>query len=228
MNGIGLYLAFVIPPLIIGFAVQGWLKRTFAKQLDVADAAGLTGAQVARMILDRNGLSGVEVHRSPAGPLSDHYDPRARAVFLSEPVYDRASVASVAVGAHEVGHAIQHAKAYAPFRIRAAIFPAVAIASQAWMFLLIGGMILQAFGLIHLAIALYAVVVVFQIVTLPVEFDASRRASKQLSGLGVVAAGREQAGVRSVLTAAALTYVAGALAAIAQLAYFVLAYSGNR
>ncbi len=223
MSGIGLYIAFLVPPLVLGFAVQWWLKRTFAQQSEVPDQAGLTGAQIARMILDRNGLTEVPVKPSPGGPLSDHYDPRERAVYLSQPVYENASVAALAVGAHEVGHAIQHEKAYAPFKIRSALFPAVSIASQAWMFLLIGGVILQALGLIQVAIALFAIVVLFQLVTLPVEFDASRRAGIQLREVGVVTAG-ESGGVRKVLTAAALTYVAGALAAIAQLAYFVLAF----
>ncbi len=219
----GLYIAFLVPPLVLGFAVQWWLKRTFAQQSQVADDAGLTGAQVARMILDRNGLTEVPVKPSPGGPLSDHYDPRERAVYLSQPVYEEASVAALAVGAHEVGHAIQHQHAYKPLAIRSSLFPAVAIASQAWMFVLIGGVILQALGLIQVAIALYAVVVLFQLVTLPVEFDASRRAGIQLREIGIVTA-TESGGVRKVLTAAALTYVAGALAAIAQLAYFVLAF----
>jgi Zn-dependent membrane protease YugP len=178
------------------------------------------------MILDRNGLSGVPVKPSPAGPLSDHYDPRERAVFLSEPVYAGRSVAALAVGAHEVGHAIQHERSYAPFRARAALFPAVSIASSAWTFLLIAGVIFQALGLIQVAIAAYAIVVAFQLVTLPVEFDASRRAGVQLREMNLVTAG-ESGGVRKVLTAAAMTYVAGALAALSQLAYFVLAYLGD-
>jgi uncharacterized protein len=219
----GLYIAFLVPPLVLGFGVQWWLKRTFAQQSQVADDAGLTGAQVARMILDRNGLTEVPVKPSPGGPLSDHYDPRERAVYLSQPVFEEASIAALAVGAHEVGHAIQHQHAYKPLAIRSSLFPAVAIASQAWMFVLIGGVILQALGLIQVAIALYAVVVLFQLVTLPVEFDASRRAGVQLQQMGVVTQ-TEAGGVRKVLTAAALTYVAGALAAIAQLAYFVLAF----
>jgi Zn-dependent membrane protease YugP len=220
---LGLYIAFLAPPLILGFAVQAWLKRTFGAQSQVPDEAGLTGAQVARMILDRNGLSEVPVKPSAGGPLSDHYDPRERAVYLSQPVYENASVAALAVGAHEVGHAIQHQHAYAPLAIRSSLFPVVSIASQAWMFVLMGGVILQALGLIQVAIALYAVVVLFQLVTLPVEFDASRRAGKQLQEMGIVTQS-EAGGVRKVLTAAALTYVAGALAAIAQLAYFVLAF----
>jgi len=222
MNGdFGLYIAFLIPPLILGFVVQGWLRKTFATHANIAVQSGMSGADVARTILDRNGLGAVPVEPSPGGPLSDHYDPRKRAVFLSEPVYHGRSIAAAAVGAHEVGHAIQHAKAYKPMEIRSAIFPAVSFASQAWIFLLLGGLFLQISGLYWAAVALYAVVVLFQVVTLPVEFDASRRAGAQLESLGLVTAS-EKDGVGKVLTAAAMTYVAGALAALSQLIYFFL------
>jgi Zn-dependent membrane protease YugP len=227
VSGWALYLVFLIPPLIVGFAVQGWLRKTVAQQLQVATASGLSGAQVARAILDRNGLHGVPIERSPGGPLSDHYDPRKRAVFLSEAVHDGTTVASTAIGAHEVGHAIQHEQAYAAFRVRAALWPAVALASNAWMFLLIIGFLLQALGLVAVAIVLYAIVVLFQIVTLPVEFDASRRAMVQLATNGLVTEG-ERRGARKVLSAAAMTYVAAALAALSQLVYFALIFLGNR
>jgi hypothetical protein len=169
----------------------------------------------------------VPVSASPGGPLSDHYDPRKREVFLSEPVYAGSSVSSTAVAAHEVGHAIQHAQAYTFMRLRAAIFPAVAFASNLWMWLLVAGLFLNALGLVFVAIALYAVAVLFHFVTLPVEFDASRRAGAQLRQLGLVTAA-EGTGARKVLNAAALTYVAGALAALTQLLYFVLVFLGNR
>jgi Zn-dependent membrane protease YugP len=222
-----LYLAFLIPPLVIGFVVQAWLQRTFAKYSEVPVGAGLTGAQVARTILDRNGLSNVPVEVSPGGPLSDHYDPRKRALFLSEPVYAPATVSAAAVAAHETGHALQHARGYVPLRIRSAMYPAVAFASNAWIWLLLIGAFLQALGLVALALALYGVAVLFHIVTLPVEFNASRRASGQLRELGIVGAGGEQVGVQRVLSAAALTYVAGALAALSQLLYFLLAFFGE-
>ena len=221
MGSWGLYLLFLIPPLIIGFAVQAWLKKTVARNMQVEVMNGLTGADIARQILDRNGLQGVPVDTSPGGPLSDHYDPRKKSVHLSEPVYSGRSVASSAIAAHEVGHAIQHQKAYAPFRLRSALWPAVAFASQAWLFLLMIGLFAQIAGLMTFAIILYAVVVLFQLVTLPVEFDASRRAMAQLNDLGFVTAGESQ-GARKVLTAAAMTYVAGALAALSQLAYWLL------
>jgi uncharacterized protein len=227
MGNWGLYLVFLIPPLIIGFAVQGWLRKTVARNMQVAVASGLTGAEVARQILDRNGLHAVPVDTSPGGPLSDHYDPRKRSVHLSEPVYAGRSVASTAIAAHEVGHAIQHERAYAPFRVRSALWPAVAFASNAWIFLLMIGLFAQIMGLVGLAIILYSVVVLFQLVTLPVEFDASRRALVQVRELGLVGQG-ESAGARKVLTAAAMTYVAGALAALSQLAYYALIFLGNR
>ena len=186
----------------------------------------MTGEQVARQILDANGLQSVPVNAVP-GQLSDHYDPRGRSVNLSEPVYGAATISSTAVAAHEVGHAIQHAKAYFPMTVRSALWPVTAFASSAWMFLLIAGALLSSLGLIYVAIGLFSAVVLFQVVTLPVEFDASRRAAVQLKTLGI-ANPDESVGVRKVLTSAALTYVAGALAAIAQLGYFVITFLGNR
>jgi uncharacterized protein len=226
-GGWGVYFLFLIPPLLLGLFVQHRLKRTVAEQMQVPVTTGMTGAQVARAILDRNGLNDVPVERAPGGPLSDHYDPRKRAVFLSEQVHDGAVVASTAIGAHEVGHAIQHATAYGAFRVRSALWPAVAFASNAWFFLLLIGAFTNALGLVQLAIVLFAVVVLFQLVTLPVEFDASRRAMKQLAGIGLVAQS-ERDGASKVLRAAAMTYVAAALAALTQLAYYALVFLGNR
>jgi hypothetical protein len=223
----GLYFVFLIPPLLLGLGVQWWLKKTFAEQAQIQVSNGMTGAQVARAVLDANGLHDVPVTVSPGGPLSDHYDPRRRSVHLSQPVHDEASVSATSVAAHEVGHAIQHKDAYTFFRFRSALFPAVAFSSSVWMWLLILGLFLQASGLVLVAIALYSVAVLFQFVTLPVEFDASRRAAVQLANLGLVTP-QEGRGVKKVLNAAALTYVAGALAALTQLLYFLLVFLGNR
>ncbi len=217
-------IAFIIP-MVLGLWAQHRVKSTFAKNLEVPVANGMTGAQVARRILDANGLNEVPVEETP-GSLSDHYDPRSRSVHLSEPVFRGASIASTAVGAHEVGHAIQHAQAYAFFKFRSAMFPAVQFASNIWFLFLMGGLFLNILGFFYVAIALYSVAVLFQLVTLPVEFDASRRAKAQLSELGLVAS-TEATGVKSTLTAAAWTYVAGALAAIAVLLYY-LSILGNR
>jgi Zn-dependent membrane protease YugP len=225
-SGWALYILFLVPPLVIGLVVQHWLKSTFARNANIPVQSGMSGADVARTILDRNGLTNVPVEQSPGGPLSDHYDPRKRAVYLSEPVYQGRSISAAAVGAHEVGHAIQHAKAYKPMQLRSALWPAVSIASQGWMFLLLGGFFFQLSGLFLFAIILYGVVVLFQLVTLPVEFDASRRAGAQLASLGLVTES-ERGGVKKVLTAAAMTYVAGALAAITQLLYFIMLFNNR-
>jgi uncharacterized protein len=219
------FLILFIVPMVLGFWAQHRVKSTFARNLEVPVANGMTGAQVARRVLDANGLNDVPVEETP-GSLSDHYDPRSRSVHLSEPVYRGVSVASTAVGAHEVGHAIQHEQAYAAFRVRSAMFPAVQFASNIWFLFLLGGLFLNILGFVYVAIALYSVAVLFQIVTLPVEFDASRRAKQQLHDLGLVAS-TEAAGVQSTLKAAAWTYVAAALAAVAVLLYY-LSLLGNR
>ncbi len=225
MSNLALYAICLGVPMIFGLWAQRSVKGTFQKFSEVPEDTGMTGAEVARRILDANGLQGVPVNAVP-GELSDHYDPRSRSVNLSEPVYGAATISSTAVSAHEVGHAIQHAKAYFPMTVRSALWPVTAFASNTWMILLFAGAILGALNLVIVAIALYAAVVVFQIVTLPVEFDASRRAAVQLKTLGI-ANPEESVGVRKVLTAAALTYVAGALAAISMLIYFALSYLGN-
>jgi Zn-dependent membrane protease YugP len=226
MANLTLYILFFGVPLVIGLAVQGWLKSTFSHNSRVPVRSGMTGAEVARRILDGNGLQNVPVQPSKAGPLSDHYDPRSRGVFLSEAVYSGRSVAATAVAAHEVGHAIQHAKSYVPMTVRSAIWPVAAFGSQAWFFILIAGVIFGAFGLIQLALIVFAAVILFQIVTLPVEFNASRRAMAQIRELGMVT-DTEAVGARRTLTAAAMTYVAGALASIAQLVYFLAVFGRN-
>ena len=226
MNGFSWYLLCFGVPLILGLAVQGRLRSTFAKNSRVPVASGKTGADVAREILDRNGLQSVPVQPSKDGPLSDHYDPRTRGVFLSEPVFAGRSVAATAVAAHEVGHAIQHAESYAPMTVRSAIWPIAAFGSQAWFFILIIGVIFQAFGLVWVALIVFAAVVLFQLVTLPVEFNASRRALLQIRELGLVN-DTEAVAARQTLTAAAMTYVAGALASIAQLLYFLMLFGRN-
>ena len=211
-------IAFIVP-MILGFWAQHRVKSTFARNLEVPVANGMTGAQVARRVLDANGLNEVPIEETP-GSLSDHYDPRSKSIHLSPEVFRGISIASTSVAAHEVGHAIQHAQAYAFFRVRSAMFPAVQFASNIWVLFLIGGIFFQITGFVILAVALYSIAVLFQIVTLPVEFDASSRAKRQLNELGLVVASESQ-GVKSVLRAAAWTYVAGALAAVAILLYYL-------
>lgn len=225
-----LYLLLLIAPLILGFVAQRKVSGTFAKWSDVPSTSGRTGAEVARAILDRNGLMDVEVRPTP-GVLSDHYDPRNRTVNLSEAVFASRSVSAVSVAAHEVGHAIQHKEQYAPLQIRSALVPVATLGSNAFMPLFFLGIVMASAGavlgqwMILAAIGLYAFAVLFQVVTLPVEFDASKRARVQMQDMTLLpAGGNEAVGVRQVLGSAALTYVAAALASIAQLMYFVLQF----
>ena len=211
-------IAFIIP-MAIGLWAQHRVKSTFARNLQVPASHGMTGAEVARRILDSNGLHEVPIEETP-GQLSDHYDPRSRSVHLSPEVYGGRSLSSTAVGSHEVGHALQHAKSYSFFKFRSALAPAVQFTSNIWLLFLIGGIFLNILGFIYIAVALYSVAVLFTLVTLPVEFDASKRAKAQLNDLGLVPAS-ESEGVKSVLSAAAWTYVAGALAAVAMLLYYL-------
>jgi Zn-dependent membrane protease YugP len=214
------YLLYIIGPLVLGIVAQQLVQSTFAKYGRVATSSGLTGAQVAQRILSHNGLDGVEIVAA-RGSLTDHYDPRKRTVNLSEPVFGGNSVSSAAVAAHEVGHAIQHAQGYAFLKFRSALWPVVTFASNTWFFVLLAGALLNMLGLVTVALALFAAVVLFQLVTLPVEFDASRRARKQLDELGLLTRGEEAAGAAKVLRAAALTYVAGALASLLVLLYYI-------
>lgn len=226
-----LILYFLIP-MALGLYAQHKVTSTFRRFSAVPSSSHRTGAEVARAILDRNGLHDVEVLATP-GELSDHYDPRNRTVNLSEPVYGSTSISAVSVAAHEVGHAIQHAKAYAPLAIRSAVFPIAALGTNMAMpLLLFGGFLAyggSVFGrtILLVGIAAYAFAVLFQLVTLPVEFDASRRAKGQLRELALVQGGGEAGGASKVLSAAALTYVAAALAALAQLLYFVQMFLGG-
>ncbi len=217
---LGYYLIGIVA-FAASMAVSGWLRSTYNRWSKVANSSGLTGKQVAEAILQANNVTGVRVE-AVKGQLSDHYDPRTKAVRLSEGIYDKASVAGMAVAAHEVGHAIQHARAYAPLAWRSAIAPVAGIGSQFGIMLAALGLFIQAGGLLQIGIILFSAAVLFQVVTLPVEFDASRRALAQLNKLGLVT-NRDSAGARSVLTAAAMTYVAAAATAIAYLLYFISA-----
>lgn len=217
------YLLVALVALVIGGAAQAYIKSTYRKWSQVDARVPGTGADVARRMLAEGGASGVGITRC-AGSLTDHYDPRDNMLHLSDDNYRGASVASVAVACHEAGHAIQAARGFGFYRLRTALVPAVNLAQQFWVVLLLLGVVLNFFGLVQLAIALFAISVVFQLVTLPVEIDASRRAVAYLSANG---AGLDEKGARSVLTAAALTYVAAALTSIIQLVYLLGRY-GSR
>ena len=205
--------------------VQLYLRRTYSKWQAVPSTAGLTGAETARAILDANDLREVRVE-AVAGELSDHYDPRERVVRLSEANYRGASVAGVAVAAHEVGHALQHAGAYKPLVWRATLVPVAGVGANFGPWLVILGAVVGASGLVGFGIVLFGAAVLFQLVTLPVEFDASRRALAQLERLGLVTA-RDAGGSRGVLNAAALTYVAAAAASVAYLLYYLSMFMGG-
>ncbi len=219
------YFILVIPALLLGLFAQGRVNTTFRQYAQVMGARGLTGAQAARMILDSNGLQQVRIERV-AGDLTDHYDPRTGVVNLSQSVYDSASVAAVGVAAHETGPAIQHPLGYAPLRVRSAIIPVTQLGSTISPVLILLGVLLSWSPLIQAGILLFSLVAVFQLVTLPVEFNASRRALAALEGGGVLE-GDELAGAARVLDAAALTYVAALVATLAQLLRLVLLF-GNR
>ncbi len=224
-----MYFVFLIPGLILTIWAQSRVKGSYAKYSKVRNDVNMTGAQVARRILDSNGLQNVPVEHV-RGELTDHYDPTKRALFLSDGVYGTPSIAAMGIAAHEVGHALQHAQAYAPLKFRTAIVPAVNIGSQLGIFVLIAGIFLQVTGLAWAGVALFALSTIFALITLPVEFDASRRAKQQLVNLGLVDGGLQQGqegrGVASVLNAAAWTYVAGFATSLLSLLYYVSLVSG--
>lgn len=221
------YIIFVLPALLLAMWAQFRVNSTFNKYKQVRSARGLSAFEVARKILDMNGLYNVKIERT-AGHLSDHFDPRTNVVRLSESTYDSQSVAAIGVAAHEVGHAIQHATAYVPIKIRNAFVPVVQISSYAAFPLAILGIVLANRFMIIAGILLFTAVVLFQLITLPVEFNASRRAIKTLDK-SFILEGSELKGAKKVLGAAAMTYVASAAVAIGNLLrLLVLAGGRNR
>ncbi len=224
-----IWFLFAIPGLLLGLWAQIKLSHAYGKYSQVGVDSRMTGAEAAREILDRAGLHNVPVEEIP-GQLSDHYDPRKRALFLSSDNFSGQSVAAVGVAAHEAGHALQHQAAYGMFNVRQAIAPVTQIASYAWMGILLVGWIFarQHYGLIiTIAVVIFSIMTLFQLVTLPVEFDASRRAKEQLFRLGLVHE-HEREGVAKVLDAAALTYVAALVGTVMQLLYFLMRMQGDR
>jgi uncharacterized protein len=208
-------------PLLLGLWAQSKVKRTFARWSEVPVRNGMTGAQAAAAVVRASGLRDVEI-RPVEGRLSDHYDPRSRTLNLSADVGQASTVAALGVAAHEAGHAIQDARGYVPMRIRQTVVPVASIGSSLAFPLIFLGFILGSFGLVNVGLALFTAIVLFQLVTLPVEFDASRRALVALRDGGLLAA-NELDGAKQVLSAAAWTYVAAFVAAVAQLLYFFLA-----
>ncbi len=220
-------IILLIPALLLTMYAQSKIQSEYNRYLRVKAQKGYTGAQAAREILNRNGLSSVPIELI-SGKLSDHYDPRTRVLRLSNDVYNGTSIAANAIAAHEVGHAIQHANSYFALNFRNAIFPVVSIASQAAMPLILIGLFFSQFnGLLDIGILLFTATVLFQIVTLPVEFDASRRAINALQTDGILV-GNEISQGKKVLNAAALTYVAGAATAISQLLRLLMIRNDRR
>jgi Zn-dependent membrane protease YugP len=209
-------MEYLIPALILSLFAQYKVKSTFNKYLKVETKKRESGAQAARAILNNSGLHHVQIEQV-SGTLSDHYDPRSEVLRLSSDVYNGRSIASVGVAAHEAGHAIQHDHTYVPLMVRNAIVPVVNIASRASSLFILLGLIISGFqALLDIGILLFSAAVLFQIITLPVEFNASNRAKKVLVDYGIVDA-EEGRQVAKVLNAAALTYVAAAVTAIMQL-----------
>lgn len=233
--GYGYYYGYGIDPTyiliiiaaIISLIAQGLVKSTFSRYSRVAGARGITGAQAAEIILRANGINDVTVQRV-SGSLTDHYDPRTKTVNLSETVYNKTSVAAVGVAAHECGHAIQHDVGYVPLTFRSALVPVANIGSKlSWVFIILGLILSYNHTLITIGILMFSLAVLFQLVTLPVEFNASSRALEQLEAQGILDRG-EIGGTRKVLSAAALTYVASAAAAILQLLRLIILFGGDK
>ncbi len=208
-------------PLLLGLWAQLQVKRTFSRFSQVPTSSGMTGAQVAEAVLRASELRGVSIRPVP-GNLSDHYDPRTRTLNLSQDVGQAATVAALGVAAHEAGHALQDAAGYRPMRIRQTLVPAAQFGQSLWFLPVVVGLVIGSTGLVNVGLFLFLAIVLFQLVTLPVEFDASKRALVALEGQNLLTA-PEIDGARAVLRSAALTYVAAFVASLGQLIYFFLA-----
>lgn len=220
-------IVILFPAIIFTLYAQGKVKSNFTKYLNVPTIRNYTGYEVAKRLLDEQGLFNIPIEMTK-GYLSDHYDPRKRVLRLSEAVYQGTSIASVSVASHEVGHAIQHAKGYIPLKIRNSIFPIASFGSSAaWLFIIIGLIIPELGGLMDIGILLFGAAVFFQVITLPVEFNASSRAINLLIGNGFII-DKEIVGSKKVLGAAALTYVAAMATGIAQLFRLLLIRNSRR
>ena len=221
------YVVLVLPCLILSLWASSNVNSTFKKYSKQFSRRGITGADAARRVLTANGVSGVRIDRV-GGNLTDHYDPRTNVIRLSDDVYNNTSTAAIGVACHEAGHAVQYAVGYAPIKLRAAIIPVTNFGSKLAMPLILLGLLFTAFGdtLIYLGIACFGLSLVFQLVTLPVEFNASRRALQAIED-GNLLTEEEQRGAKKTLTAAALTYVAATAVALAQLLRLIVLFGGR-
>ena len=220
------YLVLVVPALLIALIAQIQVKSAFSRYAGVRCTSGLTGAQAAQRILQANGITDVRIEHI-SGKLTDHFDPQAKVIRLSDEVYGVASIAAVGVAAHEAGHAMQKLENYAPLNLRSAIVPAVNICSSLSTPMFILGLIFAWQPLVYIGIGLFAASTVFALVTLPVEFDASKRAIQMLSEGGYISGAEEERNVRKVLSAAALTYVAAAVTSLLSLLRLILIAKRN-
>lgn len=220
-----IYFVLLIPVLLLSLYAQSQVSGRFARYSKVTNRRGLTGAQAAYRVLQANGVTGVGIARC-SGKLTDHYDPRSNMIYLSDSVYDAPTVAAVGVAAHEAGHAVQYAVGYGPVKLRSAIVKSTQFSSQASFIILALGLVLYSQTLLLAGILLFSAVAFFQVVTLPVEFNASRRALETLEGAQILE-DEELSGARKVLRAAALTYVAAMLSSLLQLLRYVLIFLGR-
>jgi uncharacterized protein len=218
MSTTALFIICAGIPLLFGLWAQTRVKRTFQRYSQVQPHNGITGAQAAAAVLQSSGLPNLQI-RPVEGQLSDHYDPRNKTLNLSADVGNASSLAALGVAAHEAGHAVQDARNYRPMRIRQTLVPAATIGQSLWFFPVVLGLLMGLTGLVTVGLVLFAAIVLFQLVTLPVEFDASKRALASLESQGLLATD-ELPGAKAVLNAAALTYVAGFVASLGQLIYF--------
>jgi hypothetical protein len=224
--GYGLYILISLPALLLGFYAQSKVRGSFNKYSQVRTSNGLTGAEVARRILDMNGLQHVAIEQS-SGTLSDHYDPRKKILRLSQGVHSVPSIAAAGIAAHEAGHAIQHDLKYAPLVLRSLLVPSVQLGSWLGPIVFMIGLVFASEGLALIGLLMFAATAVFSIITIPVEMDASKRAKAMLTSSGVLHTS-EMKGVETVLDAAALTYVAGAVQVLSTLLYYALILFGGR
>lgn len=220
------YIIFVIPAVILSLIVQFKLKSTYAKYSKVGNARRITGAQAANLVLNYYGISDVNIV-SVAGTMTDHYDPTQKVIRLSEGVFNSSSIAAVGIACHEAGHAAQHAENYAPIKIRNSILPVCNIGSSLSIPLLIAGIVLSFQPLVWIGIGFFAFTTIFQLVTLPVEFNASKRAVNVIESNGLLSF-EEKNGAEKVLKAAAMTYVAALAVSLAQLLRLIFRYTGRK
>lgn len=225
------YLVLVLPCLILAMIASANVNSTFKRYSQIRSCRGITGAQAAQRVLSANGVTGVRIERVP-GNLTDHYDPKTNVIRLSDSVHDSASVAAIGVACHEAGHAVQYAQHYAPIKLRAAIIPITNIGSKLAMPLILLGLIFSfgenfSYGFVYAGIACFGLSFVFQLVTLPVEFNASHRAMSAIESTQLLTED-EQRGARKTLTAAAMTYVAATAVALAQLLRLLAIFGGRR